>query len=252
MLTEERHQLIRERLSRHGRVIAADLARELAVSEDTVRRDLRELARAGECRKVYGGALAPAPDLGSLAERQGAFVENKLKLAAAAATLVGPNQTVFLDAGSTNLAVAAALPRDLPLTMITNAPAIALALSGHDRVRTLLLGGRFDPVKGACLGAAIMREIGRIHADLLILGTCGVDARVGVTAIDPEEAELKRAMVEQSGRLVVPVTNDKLGTLAPYLVAEPQAIDHLVVEADADPATLADLASLGAAIHFAA
>lgn len=249
MLTEERHDLIRRRLARDGRVVAASLAEELSISEDTVRRDLRELARAGECRRVYGGALLPAPDPGPIALRQGTLVESKRRLAAVAAGLILPGQTVFVDAGSTNLAVAAALPLDLSVTIITNAPAIALALAERPLARVLLIGGRFDADKGACVGVQALRDIQRIRADLLVLGTCGVDPRVGVSALDPDEAEIKRAMVEQSAAMIVPATSDKLGTAAPYAVAPPERITHLVVERASDPDTLQAFAALGITVH---
>jgi len=170
MLTEERHDHIRRKLAAEGRVVAAELALEFDISEDTVRRDLRELARGGECRRVYGGALPLAPDLGSIAQRQGALVESKLSLARVVAGLVAPEQTLFVDAGSTNLAVAQALPRDLAITVVTNAPAVATALADHPSCRTMVIGGQFNSDKGACLGSHALRDIQRVRADLLILG----------------------------------------------------------------------------------
>ncbi|MDC9822920.1 DeoR/GlpR family DNA-binding transcription regulator [Devosia sp. ZB163] len=251
MLTEERHDHIRRKLAAEGKVVAAELALEFDISEDTVRRDLRELARVGECRRVYGGALSPAPDLGSIAQRQGALVESKLSLARVVAGLVAPEQTLFVDAGSTNLAIAQALPRDLAITVVTNAPAVATALADHPNCRTMVIGGQFNSDKGACLGSHALRDIQRVRADLLILGTCGVDPRVGVSALDAEEAEIKRAMVEQSRQLVVPATADKIGTTAPFDVADTSRIDHLVVTKDADAVTIDTFRALGVTVHVA-
>ncbi|MGV3491286.1 MAG: DeoR/GlpR family DNA-binding transcription regulator [Devosia sp.] len=233
MLTEERHDVIRTRLAAEGKVLASVLATTFGVSEDTVRRDLRELARAGECRRVYGGALAMAPDLGSIAQRQDVLAESKRRLAQTAVSLIGAGQTIFIDAGSTNLAVAAALSRELPLTVITNAPAVALALADHRLCRTVVIGGTFDADKGACVGAQAVGAVRQFNADAVVLGTCGIDALVGVSALDGEEAAIKRAMVEQSRRVIVAATNDKLGTVAPYVVAGPERVDELVVEGEA-------------------
>ncbi len=230
MLTQERQNRIRQYLSEQGRVLATDLVAEFNVSEDTVRRDLRELARAGHCRRVYGGALAPAPDGGSIAARVETQSSAKQRLGRAAAALLHPGQTVFIDAGSTNLEVARALPRDMALTIVTNAPGVALALSDHPLCTIVLLGGLYDRGKGACLGAATLREVRQVYADLFVLGTCGLDAGMGVTALDPGEAEIKRAMIEQSGQLLIAATSDKLGTVAPFRIAEARQVTHLVVE----------------------
>src|SRR5690348_16751966 len=151
MLTAERHDRIQARLARSGKVIAGELAEEFGVSEDTVRRDLRELARAGICRRVYGGALLPSPNLGTVEQRSTAMVEIKENLARGVVDLLKNGQTIFIDAGSTNLAVAKRLPRDKAITVVTNAPNVALALADHQRSRVILLGGVFNSEKGACL-----------------------------------------------------------------------------------------------------
>lgn len=233
MLTEERLDRIRALLNANGKVLANDLAGQFSVSEDTIRRDLRELAKLGVCRRVYGGALLPTPDLGTLAARSTARQDGKANLARAAAGLVKDGQTIFIDAGSTNLAIASALPRDRRLTIVTNAPAIATALSDHASCTVIVLGGVYDRAKGACLGPQAMREAAQIFADMFILGACGVDTTAGVTALDAGEAEIKRLMVEQSSLLLIAATSDKLGTVAPFKIANASRIDHLIIEDDA-------------------
>src|SRR6478735_8994127 len=128
LLLQERQSAISRKLQTHGRVLAAELAAEFGVSEDTVRRDLREMAAAGLCERVYGGALPVSPAGGSLNRRAGIARDRKLALATAAVSQIATGSMVFFDAGSTNLAIATALPMDLPLTAATNAPAIAAAL----------------------------------------------------------------------------------------------------------------------------
>lgn len=254
MLAEERTVTIQRRLEREGRVVAADLAQEFGVSEDTIRRDLRDLAKAGLCRKVYGGALleaGPPPKVGPMAARSALAAGDKARLAEVAAGLIAPGQIVFLDAGSTNLAIAAAIPRDKPVTMITNAPAIALALSDHALARVIVLGGVFDAGIGGSFGAAAIAELQQINADLFFVGACGLHGQIGVTAFDPAEAELKRAMMQQSTKLVVAATSDKIATIAPFRVAPADAVDHLVVLRSAEPQTVETFERLGATVHFA-
>jgi DeoR/GlpR family transcriptional regulator of sugar metabolism len=234
MLTDERLDAIRQLLSEHGKVLANDLAIRFSVSDDTIRRDLRELARLGHCRRVYGGALLPAPDTGTLAVRTSDQADVKARLARATAALVRDGQTLYIDASSTNLAIAKSLPKELRLTVVTNAPAIATALSDNPKHTVIVLGGLYDQSKGACLGTQTIREAGNIFADMFILGACGVDTALGVTALDASEVEIKRVMIAQSSLLAIAATTDKLGTVAPFKLADASRIDHLVVENEAE------------------
>lgn len=251
MLTDERHDVIRALLIADGRVLANELAIRFGVSEDTVRRDLRELAKAGYCRRVHGGALAPAPLSPPIATRLETATAAKAKLAGLAAGLVRAGQTLFIDAGSTNFAIARALPQDIDLTVVTNAPGAVAALSAHPKVRIILLGGIYDREKGSAGGSGTLRDIGNLYADLFFLGSCALDAQFGVSAFDPIEAEVKRAMVAQSRATAIAVTSSKLHTAAPFRVAPPEAVTHLVVEPDADTALLTTFAALGTVVHRA-
>jgi DeoR/GlpR family transcriptional regulator of sugar metabolism len=133
--------------------------------------------------------------------------------------------------------LAGALSRDKKLTVVTNAPAIATALSDHPSCAVIVLGGIYDRAKGACLGAQAMREASQIFADNFHSRPCGVDTTAGVTALDAGEAEIKRMMVEQSSLLLIAATSDKLGTVAPFKIANASRIDHLIIEDDAGDTT---------------
>jgi DeoR/GlpR family transcriptional regulator of sugar metabolism len=251
LLLDERHRLIRKRLAAEGRVLANDLARDLGTSEDTIRRDLRELASLGECRRVYGGALSISPASGTFAERQTQNVDGKGSLAREAAKLVAPGQIVFLDAGSTNLAIAQALPNGASLTVGTNAPAIALALLDKVGIEVILVGGVMDFRAGAALGARAVRDISGIAADICFIGACAADARHGVRAFGFDDAVFKRVLVERSRIVVVAATNDKLGTSAPFEVMSAAEVDHMVVEHDASTGLLKHFEDLGVRVHRA-
>jgi DeoR/GlpR family transcriptional regulator of sugar metabolism len=246
LLLRERQALILTRLRSDGRVLAPDLAAALNVSEDTIRRDLRDLAAAGLCQKVYGGALSLPlpPDRGSLSERSVLQTAGKSLLASAAATVVTAGDVLFIDAGSTNLLIAAALP-DLPLTVVTNAPAIAALLLDRPQIELIVLGGRIDRHSGACLGAGALREAELIRPDWFFLGACGADADAGITAFDFDEAAFKRRVAEASKAVLVAATIDKLGTAAPYAVLPAARLSHLVIEHDADGKQAAAFAALG-------
>lgn len=257
MLTDERHGVILDRLATEGRVLAASLAAEFGVSEDTVRRDLRDLARAGACRRVYGGALplTTAPEPGPERTRAGIAAPEKAALARAATALIAPGQTILIDAGTTNTAIATAIATGIPagfgLTIATNSLSVAGALASREDIRLVVLGGTHDASRGACLGADTIDAIRRLRADLFFLGPCAIDADLGITAFDPAETDVKRAMAEASLGLAVAATTDKLATAAPFRVAPPEAITHLVVSGDAPEETLAAFAAHGTVLHHA-
>jgi DeoR/GlpR family transcriptional regulator of sugar metabolism len=244
LLLGERQDLIRGRLEQSGRVIAAELAQELGVSEDTIRRDLREMAASGLCRRVYGGALRIAPENTSMKERIAVGGERKAALARAAAKLIPSGSTVFLDAGSTNLALARALPGNGGLNVATNAPAIAAALLERE-IATIQLGGLIDARTGGAIGAKAMRDAEAFSPDILVLGVCGIDREAGVTAFSFEDAEFKRFIASRSKTVLVAVTNDKLSAAAPYSVVPPGRVTHAVIEADADDNEAAKLEAAG-------
>ena len=243
-LTSERLRDIEARLARDGRVVAAELARLYATSEDTVRRDLRALAAEGRCMRVHGGALPATPADGPVSARLRLAPAAKAALGAALARLVEPGMTVFIDAGTTTLACAERLA--VPgVTVVTHAPVIAAALVEREGVRLVTLGGQVDPLVGAALGPGVLAALEAIRPDLLLLGACGVDAAAGITAHSLDDAFVKRLVAARSARVAVAADRTKLGTAAPFAVIGLEACDHLVVEAATDPDIRARLGEAG-------
>jgi DNA-binding transcriptional ArsR family regulator len=144
LLSAERRQAILAILSRDGKVVAAQLVRDLGVSEDTIRRDLRELASQGLVHRVHGGALAPAPQPGSFARRSETCTAEKAALARAAVAVLGEARVVLIDGSTTNLEVARRLPAEPVRTILTNSPPIAAALAEHPSAEVVMIGGRRD------------------------------------------------------------------------------------------------------------
>jgi DeoR/GlpR family transcriptional regulator of sugar metabolism len=249
LLPDERHRIIREQLSLGERVLATEMAQKLGASEDTIRRDLRELANLGVCQRVYGGALPVSPASGSFKIRQNQKLGSKMELGQAVATMIAANQIIFLDAGTTNLEIARALPNLPKLTVATNSPAIALELSCRSDITLVMIGGRIDPEAGAALGARAIRDIRSLSVDLSFLGACAVSDQGGVRAFIFEDAEFKQALVETSRAVAVAVTTEKLGTTAPFHVALASDLDLLIVEADAPGGQLQAFQRGGVRIH---
>lgn len=236
-LAEERRQAIVDAVEREGRVLAVELARRLDTSEDTIRRDLRDLDALGRLRRVHGGAIRLRQEV-SFNERAEVDLVRKGQLAQALRDCIRPGDTVVMDAGSTHLALARQLEDGCAATIVTDSPQIALALGNFRRTRIVLLGGTYDPDAGAVVGASTLAEVQRLRADLALVGVCGLDPERGLAAINPEEAAIKAAILAGSARRAVAVLNERLEGSAPFLFGNLSEIDHLVLEADAPAATV--------------
>jgi DeoR/GlpR family transcriptional regulator of sugar metabolism len=244
-LPAERERRILDRLGRDGQVNATALAEEFSTSEDTIRRDLRELAARGLCQRVYGGAVVISPASTPIAVRVGESNDRKEALGRTLARLLRPRQFVYIDAGSTNLAFARMLSYDLPLTVATHDPAIAACVMGKPAIKLLLIGGSVNREVGAALGGRAMREVAAMRPDLLVLGVCSIHANEGLGAFDAEDAEMKRTLIQQAGSVAVAVLNEKLETVAAHKVAEIDSLADVVVEADAPASAMMALTEKG-------
>jgi DeoR/GlpR family transcriptional regulator of sugar metabolism len=234
MLAAQRKELLLERLRRDGRVVAKDLAAELALSEDSLRRDLRELAAAGLCQRVYGGALPASPAVADYGTRTAVEPDSKRRVAARAAALVQPGMAVLLDGGTTTLAVVRALPPDLHCTVITHSPTIAAALVDHPTVEVFVIGGRLFKHSAVTSGAAAVEAAQAVSADLFFLGVTGVHPRQGLTTGDPDEAAMKRALAARAAETWVLASVEKLGAVSRYPVLGLDAVAGVVTDDDDD------------------
>jgi DeoR/GlpR family transcriptional regulator of sugar metabolism len=249
MLTAERRRAILTRLERDGKVVASELVDALGVSEDTVRRDLRELAAGGLVQRVHGGALPPAPAAATFAQRLAIAPEAKAHLAEAALPLLQGAGVILLDGGTTALELARRLPADRACTVLTNAPPVAAALASHPRAEVVLIGGRLLKDSQVTVGAAAVDALRQVRADACVLGICSLHPELGVTATDHEEAHVKRAMVQGSAEVIALATADKLRTASPWLVAPLADLSHLVT--DAGEELTAEYAAAGVSVVHA-
>ncbi len=248
MLKEERQQIIMETLRRDGKIVAADLSAAIFVSEDTIRRDLRDLADAGLIQRVHGGALLRSPAGVSYRERQLMSSDAKVNIAKAAVSLVRNRQVIILDGGTTTLEIARQLPIGLHATIVTNSPPIAIALAEYRDVQTVMIGGHILSPSLVTIGAAAVEAFSAIHADLCMLGVCSLHPELGVSTPDYEESLIKRVMVENSAEVAALTTVEKLGTGAPYTVAPISDLTYIVTEPDAPDDMLEPYAAKGITI----
>ncbi|EGJ77493.1 putative deoR family transcriptional regulator [Streptomyces sp. Tu6071] len=248
MLAAERRDHLLGLLTNEGKIIAKDVAADLGISEDSVRRDLRDLAAEGLCQRVYGGALPVSPAVAGYTARQAVAPDGKRKVAALAARLIRPGGAVILDGGTTALALARALPHELPCTVITHSPTIAAALLDHPRAELFLLGGRLFKHSAVTCGAAAVEAAQNVSADLCLLGVTGVHPEVGLTTGDADEAAMKRALASRAAETYILASSEKIGTASRFRVLPWQKITGLVTDAAPDDPVLAQLVRLGVEI----
>jgi DeoR/GlpR family transcriptional regulator of sugar metabolism len=235
VLTAQRRDLLLERLRRDGRLVAREIAGELGVTEDMIRRDLRELASAGLVQRVYGGALPVSPAVADYAARTAVAPEGKRRVAASAAALVAPGSVVALDGGTTALAVVDALPRDLRATIVTHSPTIAVALAEHRDIDVDIIGGRLFRHSMVASGATALDAVGRLRVDVFLLGVTGVHAEAGLTTGDREEATLKRTIAARAGDTYVLASSEKIGAASAFEVLPLAPVTGLVTDSDDGP-----------------
>lgn len=232
MLKEERQQIIMETLRREGKIIAANLSTSIQVSEDTIRRDLRDLADAGLIQRVHGGALLRSPAGASYKERQLMSSDAKTAIACTAVTLVRNHQVIIMDGGTTTLEIARRLPLGLQATIVTNSPPIAVTLADYPDIQIVMIGGHILSPSLVTIGAAAVEAFSAIHADLCMLGICSLHPELGISVPVYEESLVKRIMVANSAEVVALATADKLNTGAPYTVAPISDLTYIITEPD--------------------
>jgi DeoR/GlpR family transcriptional regulator of sugar metabolism len=248
MLVSERRDLLLSRLRTDGKVLAKQIAAELGVAEDSIRRDLRELAAAGLCQRVYGGALPVSPAIADYATRQAVATDSKQRVAAAAAALVNPGGTVLLDGGTTALAVAKALPAGLTATVITHSPTVAAALVEHPTVEVFILGGRLFKHSAVACGAAAVEAARAVTAEIFLLGVTGVHHEAGLTTGDPDEAAMKRALAARAADTYVLASSEKIGAASPFPVLPLAEVSGIITDAPDDHPVLPELRAAGVPI----
>lgn len=248
MLTSERKALIQRVLHEEGRLVAKPFSQRLGVSEDTIRRDLRELARDGLLQRVHGGALPASPALADFPTRAQAAPAAKVALGRAGARLIQPGQIVFIDGGTTNVQLARQLPQDLKAMVVTHSPTIAVELAGHPRIELLMIGGRLFKHSVVAMGADAAEAISRIRVDSFFMGATGLHAELGVTTGDAEEAAIKRLIARQAAETVVLATRDKIGAASPYAILPVSEIATLVAEAGTPDDMLAPFRAAGVTV----
>ncbi len=237
MLPTQRRQAILAVVGARSAVAAEDLAREFAVSVETIRRDLRTLQRQGLLDRVYGGAARSGSrsSEGSFAARSTRNIAAKRSIAALAAALVEPGETIVIDIGTTALEVARALPASFRGRVLTNSVPVAAELAAREQIEILLSGGQVRRTDAACSGAHAEAFFAEFYADRAFLGSGGVHPEAGLTDYYPAEVATRRTIIAHTAACYVLADSSKLGAIAVHRVCPLDRLTAILTD-DAGPA----------------
>jgi DeoR family transcriptional regulator, fructose operon transcriptional repressor len=232
MLPTQRRQAILAEIRAKNAVSAEALARRYAVSVETIRRDLRSLQSQGLLERVYGGATKPSvrSTEGSFTARSTRNIGRKQAIAALAADLVQPDETLILDVGTTALEVAKALPESFRGRVLTNSVPVAMALAAREGVDLLLCGGQVRPGDAACWGAHAEAFFSEFYADRAFLGSGGVHPDAGLTDYYPAEVVVRRTIIAHSASSYVLADSSKLGVIAVHRVCPLDRLTAIITD----------------------
>jgi DeoR/GlpR family transcriptional regulator of sugar metabolism len=228
MLKEERQQQILGWLKKDRKVVLSDLSKQLNVSSDTIRRDIKELSAQKLLKEVRGGAIPHAPGPHDLKERANFAGRQKQLMAKKAIQLLKEKQVVLLDSGTSTLAVASILPKDFGLTVITNSYPIVNMLEDRSDVEVFFAGGKLFRGSMITTGHDTIRFFSEIRADICFLGICSIDLAVGITGHHYEECAVKKAMIQSSSKVIALSTPEKLNTAEAFHIAPIQALHGMI------------------------
>ncbi|MGL5386330.1 MAG: DeoR/GlpR family DNA-binding transcription regulator [Serratia sp. (in: enterobacteria)] len=245
MLTSQRKKIILEKLAQDGQVVAKQLSEFFGLSEDTLRRDLRELDSEGLLQRVHGGALPVSSAIASFAERNTLESAAKTAIAKAAVAMIMPGQVVILDGGTTSAELVRHLPHNLQATIVTHSPSVAVGLVEYPNIEVIMIGGRLYKHSIVCVGAAAVEAMSHIRADMYFMGVTGVHPVAGLSTGDLEEAYIKRALAARSAETVVLASAAKLNAASQYAIGELTLAQTIIVEGSTDNALIEPLQQAG-------
>jgi len=238
MLKKERQAFILHQVNLHNKVLSATLSEEMKVSEDTVRRDLQELADEGRIIKVHGGALSQSFGYGNMPAAKIYAHELKKTIAQKAVGLIKDGMFVLTSGGTTILEIARMLPPQLKATFISGSIPAVLEYSHHPSIEVILIGDKVSKNSKITVGGDAIAKIKQIKADLCLMGVNSIDRQHGITDNDWDVVQIKKAMIESSQKTVCLSISEKLNSFQPIQICGIDQIDTLITELAPDDAAL--------------
>ena len=252
MLALERQQQILTLLEERGTVRTIDLAEEFQVTDETIRRDLQNLAENGQLARIHGGAsnLNGRPKLQSFTERRSINVEKKRAIAQAAVELIQPGSTYAFDSSTTVLELIFTLP-DLPYRVVTNAYAVIDQLIGREQLELICTGGRYHPKTQTFVGGDSIDTLRRHNINTAFISSIGFDAVRGASEGFEQQATFKERLVQFADEVILLVDSTKLNQRSEYFFAGVNQLSKIITDNAADPTVIRELVAADCSVIIA-
>ncbi|SMD06287.1 DeoR/GlpR family DNA-binding transcription regulator [Pedobacter africanus] len=230
MRKEERHKLIMKEINLHNKVLSTDLSTLLNISDDTVRRDLKELAETGKLLKVHGGAASKSFVAPFNLQNEVYALTEKKKIAEKTLKLIKNDMVVLTEGGTTILELAKMIPENLKATFFTISPQVAITLSDHSNLEVITIGGKLNKNANLHVGASVINQLVDIKVDLCLLGANAFSSVDGLTDMDWDIVQVKKAIIRSSKKTAVLSISEKLNSAQRIRICEPNQINYLITE----------------------
>lgn len=238
ILKEERHAFIMKQINLHNKVLSMELSRELKVSEDTIRRDLKEMADDGRLLKVHGGAIGKSFHYPFHNNNEVYAQEAKQKIGEKITSRLRNDMLVLTGGGTTMIEFAKKIPGTLHATFFTISPLVAVTLADHSNLTVISIGGQLSKNANVTIGASVINQLNDLQVDICLLGSNGIDAHEGMTDSDWEVVQVKRAMIHSAKELAILCIAEKLNSVQRMKVCDVNSIDYLITELSSENSLL--------------
>ena len=235
MLKRERQAYILHQVNLHNKVLLADLSHDINVSDDTIRRDLQELAEAGKLIKVHGGALSPSFHSGTYASKEEVYSYKQKKIIAQkAVSLIKDDMFILTSGGTTITEMARALPANLHATFISGSIPVIFEYMNHPNIDVIVIGDKVSKNSKITVGLEAISKIKELRVDICFLGINALNLENGVSDNDWDVVQIKKAMIESAQKLVCLSIAEKINSRQPIQVCDCKKIDTLITELPPD------------------
>lgn len=232
MRKDKRQALVLREIDLHNKVLVVDLSEQLNVSDDTIRRDIKELAAEGKIIRVHGGAVSKSFVTPFNADNIVYAAPAKAHIAQKALSLIKNSMVILTEGGTTMLELAKAIPSNLKATFITVSPQVAITLAQHESLDVISIGGKLTKNANLHIGASVANQLAGLKADLCILGANAFSSEEGLTDLDWEVVQVKKALIRSAKKVAVVSISEKLNTVKWLNICPASQVDYLITELD--------------------
>ncbi|MBP6424723.1 MAG: DeoR/GlpR transcriptional regulator [Flavobacterium sp.] len=245
MLKAERHLYILKKIQENLKIYTIDLALELEISEDTVRRDLNELHNKGKLVKVYGGAYLAEEKSTNIFDIHIVNEDKKYAVGNKALSLLSDGQVIIMSGGTTNLAFSKLIPSELKATIYTYSLPIAMQLSQHPNIELIFIGGKLQKNAMVTIGMDVIQMLSTIKADICFMGVSSINVQSGLTEKGYEVSVVKKAMIQVSDKVIAMVDSGKLDNKMSHTVCELAQLHAIITDLSPKDKKLQEYAASG-------